>query len=119
MDSGTLKDRGVGYMQGMNLCIGLWVLVGTALPINLFAADWLPQELAVFDLVNHQRIINDLHSLQLDDRLHESALGHSRLRLEDWGREHRRWVWTHLSTPRPDGSPGRGPACHVWNRRPS
>ncbi|MEW8029198.1 MAG: CAP domain-containing protein [Candidatus Thiodiazotropha sp.] len=61
-----------------NFIIGLSSLVGTALPLSGFAAAWLPQEVLVYELVNHQRAINNLNSLQQDDRLHAAAVGHSR-----------------------------------------
>jgi uncharacterized protein YkwD len=44
---------------------------------SLFAATWTAEELAVVQMVNLQRGFHDLDPVQMDDRLHEAALGHS------------------------------------------
>jgi uncharacterized protein YkwD len=57
--------------------IGLSLLVTVLSPMSLSAAPWSTQEMLVFDLVNHQRDINNLNPLRRNDRLHDAALAHS------------------------------------------
>ncbi|MCG7898346.1 MAG: CAP domain-containing protein [Candidatus Thiodiazotropha lotti] len=57
--------------------LGLVLSATLMAPMGLQAAVWLPEELAVVDLVNLQRSFHNLDSVQRDDRLHDSALAHS------------------------------------------
>lgn len=77
MEFGTHGFQGIRYSIWKSLFLGLLMTLGAALPSSAFAILWLPQELAVFELVNQQRAINNVHPLQMDSRLHASALGHS------------------------------------------
>ncbi|MCG7896450.1 MAG: VPLPA-CTERM sorting domain-containing protein [Candidatus Thiodiazotropha taylori] len=69
------QKRGLSFVPKLTLR----VILGATLvaPMALQAAVWLPQELAVVDLVNLQRSFHDLDPVQRDDRLHDSALAHS------------------------------------------
>jgi uncharacterized protein YkwD len=60
-----------------HLVTGLWVGASLFVSCSVNAAVWLPEELAVVDMVNLQRGFHNLDPLQTDDRLHDSALGHS------------------------------------------
>jgi uncharacterized protein YkwD len=60
-----------------SLFAALLLLLGTATPFAGHAAVWLPEEIYVFELVNHQRAINGLDPLQQNDQLHEAAVSHS------------------------------------------
>ncbi len=62
-----------------SLRTGLVVCGSLALSFSgsLFAATWSAEELAVVQMVNLQRGFHDLDAVQMDDRLHASALSHS------------------------------------------
>jgi uncharacterized protein YkwD len=57
--------------------INLSLLVAAFAPLSLSAAAWSSQEMLVFELVNHQRSINNQDPLRWDDRLHAAAVSHS------------------------------------------
>lgn len=61
----------------LKLFIGLPLLITALSPLSASASTWSSQELLVFELVNHQRAINNISPLRRDDRLHEAALAHS------------------------------------------
>jgi uncharacterized protein YkwD len=66
-----------GFSLVAQVSLGVCLSAGLITPINLQAAAWLPEELAVVDLVNLQRGFHNLDPVQRDQRLHDSALGHS------------------------------------------
>ncbi len=76
MDCGIFGLKESRYTGLFTRRLAPMLLVCLAVPQALNAA-WLPQETAVFDLVNLQRAINNLPPLAQNELLHESALGHS------------------------------------------
>ena len=71
------KKENKGCSIGCRLFPGLLLGVGLVSPLVANAAIWSAEELAVFDLVNLQRGFHNLDPVQRDDRLHDSARGHS------------------------------------------
>ncbi|MBT3062276.1 MAG: CAP domain-containing protein [Candidatus Thiodiazotropha sp.] len=83
MEIAIRQDQGSHHLPCNRLFMGLLMLANAALPLSLSAAAWLPREMAVFELVNQQRAVNNLDPLRWDDRLHQSARRHSRSMAEN------------------------------------
>ncbi|MCG7929972.1 MAG: VPLPA-CTERM sorting domain-containing protein [Candidatus Thiodiazotropha lotti] len=73
-DKNKQKNR---FSFDPKLSLGLLLSTVLVAPMALQAAVWLPEELAVLNLVNLQRSFHNLDPVQRDDRLHDSALAHS------------------------------------------
>lgn len=71
------KKENRACLISRQLFSGLMLGVSLIAPIEAGAATWLPEELIVVDLVNLQRGFHNLDPVQMDQRLHDSALATS------------------------------------------
>jgi uncharacterized protein YkwD len=78
-----------GFVLGVTLII----------PFGANAAVWSSEELFVVDMVNLQRGFHGLDSVQRDERLHNSALGHSQSMADNGYFSHTTLVGTNGATP--------------------
>jgi uncharacterized protein YkwD len=77
MDYVINNHQGNQGLRNAKPLIGLTLLVTTLSPLTLSAVEWSSQEMLVFDLVNHQRSLNDVAPLRRNGQLHDAALAHS------------------------------------------
>jgi uncharacterized protein YkwD len=99
------KRQGHKSSHSINPFISLLLLVAGLSPLSLSASLWSSQEMLVFELVNHQRAINNLGLLRQDDRLHAAAVSHSQSMAENGFFSHTTLV----------GGNGEGPAQRINN----
>jgi uncharacterized protein YkwD len=97
------RHQGTPDSHSLKPFISLSLLVTALAPLNLSAAAWSSQEMLVFELVNHQRAINNLDPLQQDDQLHASAVSHSQSMADNGFFSHTTLV----------GGNGEGPAQRI------
>ncbi|MET0010026.1 MAG: hypothetical protein ABW124_05535 [Candidatus Thiodiazotropha sp. 6PLUC9] len=76
MVRGEKKDNKT-CLIGRRLLSGLLLGASLIAPLGVNAAAWIPEELFVVDLVNLQRGFHNLDPVQMDQRLHDSALATS------------------------------------------
>jgi uncharacterized protein YkwD len=69
------QKKGLSFITQVSL--GLVLGAAVMAPMSLQAAVWLPEELAVVDLVNQQRSYHNLDPVYINEALHDSALRHS------------------------------------------
>ncbi|MEJ2612064.1 MAG: VPLPA-CTERM sorting domain-containing protein [Candidatus Thiodiazotropha sp.] len=90
-------NRSIGCKLIPSLLLG----VSLVTPLGAGAATWAAQELAVFDMVNQQRGFYGLNSVQMDNRLHDSAVGYSQSMADNNFFDH-----TALAGPNAGSTPG-------------
>jgi uncharacterized protein YkwD len=81
-------------------CLPVIVLGVTLItPLGANAAVWLSEELFVVDMVNQQRGFHNLDPVRRDERLHNSALGHSQSMADNGYFSHTTLEGTNGATP--------------------
>ncbi|MES9832587.1 MAG: CAP domain-containing protein [Candidatus Thiodiazotropha sp. DIVDIV] len=71
------KKENKACLISRQLLPGMLLGVSLIAPLGVNAAAWVPEELIVVDLVNLQRGFHNLDPVQMDQRLHDSALATS------------------------------------------